>query len=98
MLKGWVDCGVWVIGLDVGGGIVFDDVDGIDLLVVVVGLEGKGLFWLVRQNCDEVVFILMVVQVELLNVLVVVGVVFVVIVCQCWWLCEFCEQMQNCMI
>jgi 23S rRNA (guanosine2251-2'-O)-methyltransferase len=81
-LKDWADRGVRIVGLDAAGNTAFDDLDGTDPLVVVVGSEGKGLSRLVRQNCDEVVSIPMAGHTESLNASVAAGVVLAEIVRQ----------------
>ncbi len=74
-LKGWADCGLQVVGLDVDGDTPLDELDGTGPLVLVVGSEGKGLSRLVRQNCDAVVSIPMAGPTESLNASVAAGVV-----------------------
>lgn len=60
--------GVWIVGLDAGGG---RSLFGLDLLTepvaVVVGAEGAGLAQLTRKRCDVVTSIPMVVGTESLN-------------------------------
>src|SRR6201994_3152522 len=74
-LKNWHDAGLQVVGLDAGGDIMIDDLDGSGPTVVVVGSEGKGLSRLVRENCDAVVSIPMAGATESLNASVAAGVV-----------------------
>lgn len=62
--------------MDVGGDVILDNYDGIGFVVVVVGFEGKGILWFVFENCDIIMFIFMVSDVESFNVFVVCGVVF----------------------
>ena len=64
-----------VVGLDAGGDTTLDEFDGTDLVVVVVGSEGKGLSRLVRETCDAVLSIPMAGDVESLNASVAAGVV-----------------------
>jgi 23S rRNA (guanosine2251-2'-O)-methyltransferase len=74
-LKNWADAGLQVVGLDAGGDITVDELDGAGPMVVVVGSEGKGLSRLVRENCDSVVSIPMAGPTESLNASVAAGVV-----------------------
>jgi 23S rRNA (guanosine2251-2'-O)-methyltransferase len=74
-LKSWHDAGLQVVGLDAGGDITVDEIDGTVPTVVVVGSEGKGLSRLVRENCDVIVSIPMAGPAESLNASVAAGVV-----------------------
>ncbi|MBV8929510.1 MAG: 23S rRNA (guanosine(2251)-2'-O)-methyltransferase RlmB [Mycobacteriaceae bacterium] len=74
-LKDWAGAGLQVIGLDAGGGMTVDELDGSGPLVLVVGSEGKGLSRLVRDNCDAIVSIPMAGPTESLNASVAAGVV-----------------------
>ncbi|HET7665712.1 MAG TPA: 23S rRNA (guanosine(2251)-2'-O)-methyltransferase RlmB [Mycobacterium sp.] len=74
-LKDWADAGLQVVGLDAGGDITIDELEGTGPMVVVVGSEGKGLSRLVRENCDAVVSIPMADATESLNASVAAGVV-----------------------
>jgi 23S rRNA (guanosine2251-2'-O)-methyltransferase len=62
------DHGVWVVGLDAGGG---QSLFGLELLTepvaIVVGAEGAGLAQLTRKRCDVVTSIPMVGDTESLN-------------------------------
>ncbi len=74
-LKDWGKAGLQVVGLDAGGDITVDELDGSGPILVVVGSEGKGLSRLVRENCDAVVSIPMAGPTESLNASVAAGVV-----------------------
>src|SRR5689334_247169 len=74
-LKDWGKAGLQVVGLDAGGDITVDELDGSGPILVVVGSEGKGLSRLVRENCDAVVAIPMAGPTESLNASVAAGVV-----------------------
>jgi 23S rRNA (guanosine2251-2'-O)-methyltransferase len=74
-LKDWANKGLQVVGLDAGGDITVDQLDGSGPILLVVGSEGKGLSRLVRENCDAVVSIPMVGPTESLNASVAAGVV-----------------------
>ena len=72
-LKDWGRAGLQVVGLDAGGDITVDELDGSGPILVVVGSEGKGLSRLVRENCDAVVSIPMAGPTESLNASVAAG-------------------------
>jgi 23S rRNA (guanosine2251-2'-O)-methyltransferase len=74
-LKDWANAGLQVVGLDAGGDITVDELDGSGPILVVVGSEGKGLSRQVRENCDAVVSIPMAGPTESLNASVAAGVV-----------------------
>jgi 23S rRNA (guanosine2251-2'-O)-methyltransferase len=74
-LKDWANAGLQVVGLDAGGDITVDELDGSGPILVVVGSEGKGLSRLVRENCDAIVSIPMAGPTESLNASVAAGVV-----------------------
>ncbi|AEV72816.1 rRNA methylase, putative, group 3 [Mycolicibacterium rhodesiae NBB3] len=74
-LTDWGKAGLQVVGLDAGGDLTVDELDGTGPILVVVGSEGKGLSRLVRENCDAVVSIPMAGPTESLNASVAAGVV-----------------------
>ena len=74
-LKDWANAGLQVVGLDAGGDITVDELDGSGPILVVVGSEGKGLSRLVRENCDAIVSIPMAGPTESLNASVAAGVI-----------------------
>lgn len=59
--------GLWVVGLDVGGGLPYDDADLRGPLALVVGSEGHGLRRMIRERCDLTIHIPMVGPTESLN-------------------------------
>lgn len=61
------EAGLWVVGLDAGAPITYDQADLTAPLVVVVGSEGTGLGRLVSETCDVVVQLPMVGSTESLN-------------------------------
>jgi len=63
-LKG---AGLWIVGLDVGGGQPYDEVDLSGAIALVVGSEGSGLRRLVRENCDLLIHLPMTGPTESLN-------------------------------
>jgi 23S rRNA (guanosine2251-2'-O)-methyltransferase len=68
-MKQLKDCGVWMVGLDIGPNIV--PIDRADLnipLGLVLGSEGEGMRRLVRETCDLLVTLPMRGHVESLNV------------------------------
>jgi 23S rRNA (guanosine2251-2'-O)-methyltransferase len=68
-MKQLKDCGVWMVGLDIGPNIV--PIDRADLNIpmgVVLGSEGEGMRRLVRETCDLLVTLPMRGHVESLNV------------------------------
>lgn len=67
--------GFWVVGLEADGAVAYTDYDMTSPLAVVLGSEGKGLRKLVRDNCDVVLSIPMLGQINSLNVSVAAGVV-----------------------
>jgi len=60
--------GIWIVGVEVGGSIPYYQVDYTKDTCVVLGGEGKGLRRLTAQQCDVVVRIPMLGNVESLNV------------------------------
>lgn len=49
------ELGVWVLGLDVRGGVALDEADLTGPVALVVGSEGAGLGRLVRERCDTLI-------------------------------------------
>ena len=47
--------GYWIVGLDQGAALRYDQLDADRPLVIVVGGEGKGLTRLVREHCDQTI-------------------------------------------
>lgn len=74
--------GFWVVGADMDGRDLFFDADLSGPLVLVVGAEGKGLGRLVKENCDFLVRIPMLGQVQSLNASVAGGILLYDIVRQ----------------
>lgn len=68
MLEALKTRGLWVVGLDAGGGIL----DGASFsqrrVALVLGAEGTGLRRLTREHCDEIAGLAMSSQMESLNV------------------------------
>lgn len=68
MLEALKTRGLWVVGLDAGGGIL----DGASFsqrrVALVLGAEGAGLRRLTREHCDEIAGLAMSSQMESLNV------------------------------
>src|SRR5213593_17150 len=59
--------GVWVIGADESGDMLYDEVDYRGPTAIVIGNEGEGIRRLVLEGCDQVVRIPMEGQVRSLN-------------------------------
>lgn len=59
--------GLWVVGLEMGAGLPYDDADLRGPLALVVGSEGHGLRRLTRELCDLIIHIPMVGPTESLN-------------------------------
>jgi 23S rRNA (guanosine2251-2'-O)-methyltransferase len=59
--------GVWVVGTDESGDLLYDEVDYRGPTAIVVGGEGEGIRRLVLEGCDQVVRIPMQGQVSSLN-------------------------------
>lgn len=74
--------GFWVAGADMDGSDLYFDADLTGPLVLVVGAEGKGLGRLVKENCDFIVRIPMLGQVQSLNASVAGGILLYDIVRQ----------------
>jgi len=68
------DLNFWVYGTDDSGNTPYYNVDFSRRTVLVLGAEGKGLSRLLRENCDELVYIPMYGQIESLNVSVAGGI------------------------
>ncbi|MBS1786924.1 MAG: 23S rRNA (guanosine(2251)-2'-O)-methyltransferase RlmB [Acidobacteria bacterium] len=66
---------IWVVGVEGGAETTYTEFDFNVPLALVMGSEGKGIRRLVRENCDAVVSIPMVGQLNSLNVSVAAGVV-----------------------
>ncbi|WP_256127002.1 23S rRNA (guanosine(2251)-2'-O)-methyltransferase RlmB, partial [Ameyamaea chiangmaiensis] len=60
--------GLWVVGLDAGGGILDGAGFGERRVALVLGAEGEGLRRLTRETCDEIAGVRMSDQMESLNV------------------------------
>jgi 23S rRNA (guanosine2251-2'-O)-methyltransferase len=59
--------GLWVVGLDMDGGLPYDDADLRGPLALVVGSEGHGLRRMTRERCDLTIHIPMLGPTESLN-------------------------------
>lgn len=59
---------LWVLGLDAQGSVLKGKEYAKRRVALVLGAEGKGLRPLVRQNCDEIVSLFMVGNIDSLNV------------------------------
>ena len=68
------DQGVWLIGADEGGDVLWSEADLSGDIAIVMGSEGKGLRRLTREACDVVASIPMQGSVASLNVSVATGV------------------------
>lgn len=66
---------VWVVGVEGGTETSYTDFDFNVPLALVMGSEGKGIRRLVRENCDAIVSIPMLGQLNSLNVSVATGIV-----------------------
>ena len=60
------ECGVWITGADMGGKEMYDE-DFKGPIAIVVGSEGKGISKKIKENCDFLVSIPMVGQINSLN-------------------------------
>ena len=60
--------GLWVVGLDAGGGILDGASFGQRRVALVLGAEGAGLRRLTREHCDEIAGLAMTGDMESLNV------------------------------
>jgi tRNA G18 (ribose-2'-O)-methylase SpoU len=67
--------GIWVVGVEGGTEVSYNEFDFNVPLALVMGSEGKGVRRLVREKCDAMVSIPMRGQVNSLNVSVATGVV-----------------------
>lgn len=83
ILEKFQQCGLWVVGIVGEVDKIFYQFDFKGLIVLVMGVEGKGMCWLICEYCDFFVRLLMVGSVSSLNVLVVIGVCLFEIFCQC---------------
>ncbi len=61
------DYGIWVVGADINGNMLYNDIDGKMRIAIVIGSEGKGMRRLVREKCDFLVRIPMSGNVNSLN-------------------------------
>ena len=59
--------GIWVVGTDETGDLLYDEVDYRGPCAVVIGGEGEGIRRLVLEGCDQIVRIPMEGQVASLN-------------------------------
>lgn len=59
--------GVWIVGLDMNGDKVYDEVNYTGSVAIVIGNEGKGIRRLVKENCDFLIRIPMYGKIESLN-------------------------------
>ena len=67
--------GIWVAGAATGDASgPYTDADFTVPLCLVLGSEGKGIRWLVKQKCDYLVYLPMLGKIESLNVSVAAGV------------------------
>lgn len=66
--------GFWIVGADMDGKDLYFDADLTGPLVLVVGAEGKGVGRFVKENCDFLVRIPMLGQVQSLNASVAGGI------------------------
>jgi len=60
--------GLWVVGLDAGGGVLDGTSFGERRVALVLGAEGEGLRRLTRETCDEISGLRMTGEMESLNV------------------------------
>jgi 23S rRNA (guanosine2251-2'-O)-methyltransferase len=74
--------GFWIVGADMDGKDLYFDADLTGPILLVVGAEGKGLGRLVKENCDFIVRIPMLGQVQSLNASVAGGILLYDIVRQ----------------
>lgn len=66
---------VWIVGLDLGGGVDYRKVDYRPPTAIVIGGEGKGLSKLVKQRCDSLTCIPMRGRIASLNASVAAAIV-----------------------
>ncbi len=66
---------VWIVGIEGGTETSYTEFDFNVPLALVIGSEGKGIRRLVRENCDAIVSIPMLGQLNSLNVSVATGIV-----------------------
>jgi 23S rRNA (guanosine2251-2'-O)-methyltransferase len=67
--------GVWIVGVERSGSIVYSDFDYSGSLALVFGAESRGLHRLVRESCDLLLSIPMRGRISSLNVSVAAGIV-----------------------
>jgi 23S rRNA (guanosine2251-2'-O)-methyltransferase len=67
---------IWVVGLDEKGVVNYFDFDYSVPLAVVIGNEGHGIRKLVKQNCDQLLRIPLLGQIQSLNASVAAGILF----------------------
>jgi 23S rRNA (guanosine2251-2'-O)-methyltransferase len=60
--------GLWVVGLDAGGGTLAGPALADRRIAIVLGAEGEGLRRLTRETCDEIAGLAMKGAMESLNV------------------------------
>lgn len=68
------DAGFWIFGTDVNNASVYHQASLKGKVVIVVGSEGKGMSSLVKKQCDVLLTIPMLGQVDSLNVAVATGI------------------------
>ena len=73
-LKWLKEQGVWLFGADADGDEVWQSLDSVTAVALVMGGEGRGLRRLTRSLCDKLVSIPMLGKVESLNVSVASGI------------------------
>jgi len=66
-LRSLKDAGLWIIGADMEGGIIYHDADLTGPCALVIGSEGEGLSRLVKDECDLLVRIPMKGSISSLN-------------------------------
>lgn len=66
--------GVWITGADMGGNVMYDE-DLKGSIAVVVGSEGKGISKKIKENCDFLVKVPMVGQINSLNASVAASII-----------------------
>ena len=69
------DRGILVIGVEIDGTKVYNELDFTGPVAIVVGSEGQGMARLVKERCDEIVTIPMRGSITSLNVSVATGVI-----------------------
>jgi 23S rRNA (guanosine2251-2'-O)-methyltransferase len=72
--------GYWLVGLDLAGDEIVNQIDTTSPIAVVVGGEQRGLRRLVRENCDYLVRLPMIGKISSLNLSVAAGVLLYSIV------------------